>query len=146
MDWHSLVKAVEGSEVEGVFHPGSGDVGHEGPGDVCGDEAVAVGKGCVETQLLPVLEPFVGGELAHALGDLPVVIDCEEPYVTVSLAEQEVVGHMDLFKGGLKGGKGVCVARAGEFPNYAIEVAWVGSDGGHLGGMVVDLIIQRGHF
>ena len=38
------------------------------------------------------------------------------------------------------------VTRTSEFPDYAIEVAWVGADGGHLGGMVVDFIVPGRHF
>ena len=51
-----------------------------------------------------------------------------------------------LLRGGSEGGEGVGVTRAGEIPDYAIEVAWVGADGGHLGGMVVDLIVPGSHF
>ena len=92
-----------------------------------------------------LLDPFVGGELAQALGDLPVVFDREEPQLAVPLAEHEVVCLPDLFGGGSEGGEGVGVARAGEFPDYAIEVAWVGADGGHLGGVVVDLLVPGSH-
>ena len=56
-----------------------------------------------------------------------------------------MVGLPNLLGGGSEGGKGVGVARAGEFPDYAIEVGWVGADGGHLEGMVVDFIIPRRH-
>ena len=129
--------------MEGVFLPGFGDVGHKWARDVCRDEAVATGKGRVGPKLL--LYPFVGGELAQALGDLPAVLDREEPQVTVPLAEHEVVCPPDLFGGGSEGGEGVGVARAREFPDYAIEVAWVGADGGHLGGMVVDFIVPGSH-
>ena len=74
---HAFVKATEGSEVEGVFLPGFGDVGHKWPRDVGCDEAVATGEGLVGPELL--LNPFVGGKLAQALGNLPVVLDREEP-------------------------------------------------------------------
>ena len=52
----------------------------------------------------------------------------------------------DLFRRGSEGGKGIGVARAGEFPDYAIKMALVGADGGHLGGMVVDFIVPGRHF
>ena len=52
----------------------------------------------------------------------------------------------DLFWTGSERGEGIVVARAGEFPDYAIEVALVGADGGHLGAMVVNLIIPGRHF
>ena len=63
--------------MEGVFLLGFGDVGHECARDLGHDEAIATGEGSVCLQLL--LNPFVGGELAQALGDLPAVLDCEEP-------------------------------------------------------------------
>ena len=50
-----------------------------------------------------------------------------------------------MFWGGSEGGEGIGVARAGEFPDYAIEVAWFSADGGHLGGVVVDLIVPGSH-
>ena len=51
----------------------------------------------------------------------------------------------NLFWGGSEGGEGVGVARAGEFPDYAIEVAMLVADGGHLGCMGVDLGIPGRH-
>ena len=92
-----------------------------------------------------LLNPFVGGELAQALGDLPAVLDHEEPQVAIPLAKHEVVCLPDLFRGGSEGGEGVGVARAREFPDYAIKVSWVGADGGHLGGVVVDFIVPGRH-
>ena len=66
--------------------------------------------------------------------------------VSVHLRDKhEVVCLPNLLRGGSEGGVGVGVARAGEFPDYAIEVTWVGVDGGHLKGMVVDFIIPRRH-
>ena len=50
-DWHAFVQAPEGSEVEGVFLPGFGNLGLERARDVCSDERVASA------------EDFVGGEL-----------------------------------------------------------------------------------
>ena len=63
--------------MEGVFLRGFGDVGLEWARDVGGDEGVAPRECPVGTELL--LYPFVGGELAQALGDLPAVFDREEP-------------------------------------------------------------------
>ena len=74
---HSFVEAAEGSEVEGVFLPGFGDVDDERAQDLCRDVAVATGKGSVCLQFL--LNPFVGGELAQALGEFPAVLDREKP-------------------------------------------------------------------
>ena len=129
--------------MEGVFLAGFGDMGHKLAQDVGRDEAIATGKGPVGPELL--LDPFVGGELAQALGDLPAVLDREKPQVAGPLAEHEVVCLPDLFRGGSEGGEGVGVARACEFPDYAIEVAWVGADGGHLSGVVVDFIVPGSH-
>ena len=95
------------------------------------------------TELL--LYPLVGGELAQALGDLPAVFDREEPQVTVPLAEHEVVCLPYLLRGGSEGGEGVGKARAGEFPDYAIKVAILVADGGHLGCVLVDLSIPGRH-
>ena len=92
-----------------------------------------------------LLYPLVGGELAQALGDLPVVLDCEEPLVAIPLAEHEVVCLPDLFGGGSEGGEGVGKARAGEFPDNAVEVAILVADDGHLGCMGVDLSIPERH-
>ena len=75
--------------MEGVLLPGFGDVGLEWARDVGGDEGVAAWECPVGMELL--LYPFVGGELAQALGDLPAVLDREEPQVAIPLAEQEVV-------------------------------------------------------
>ena len=119
-------------------------MGHKWPRDIGSDKAVTSGEGLVGPQLL--LNPFVGGEVAQALEDLPVVLDHEEPQVAIPLAEHEVVCLPDLFWRGSEGGEGVGVARASEFPNYAIKVAWVGADGSHLGSVVVDFIFPGGHF
>ena len=129
--------------MEGVLRPGFGDVGLEWAGDVCGDEGVATRECPVGTELL--LYPLVGGELAQALGDLPAVLDREEPQVAVLLAQHEVVCLSYLFGGGSEGGEGVGKARAGEFPDNAVEVAILVSDGSHLGCMGVDLGIPRRH-
>ena len=107
--------------MEGVFLPRFGDVGLEWARDVGGDEGVAAWEYPVDTELL--LYPFIGGELAQAFGDLPAVLDREEPQVTVPLAQHEVVGLPYLFWGGSEGGEGVGKARAGEFPDNAVEVA-----------------------
>ena len=84
--------------MEGVLLPGLGDVGLERPRDVCGDEGVAADECPMGTELL--LDPFVGGELAQALGDLPTVFNRKEPQVAVPLAEHEVVCLPYLFCGG----------------------------------------------
>ena len=63
--------------MEGLLLPGFGDVGLEWPGDVGGDEGVAAWECTMGTELL--LNPFVGGELAQALGDLPAVFNRVEP-------------------------------------------------------------------
>ena len=47
------------------FPPEFGDVGLDWPGDVGGDEAVAMGEGHVCLQLL--LNPFVGEDRTQAL-------------------------------------------------------------------------------
>ena len=57
--------------MEWVFLAGFGDMGREWPRDVGRDKAVMARKSCMRSQLL--LHPLVGGELAQALGDLPVV-------------------------------------------------------------------------
>ena len=90
-----------------------------------------------------LLNPFVGGELAQALGDLPAVLDREEPQVAIPLVEHEVVCLPDLFGGSSEGGEGVGEAGACEFPDDAVEVAWVGLDGGHLGRMGVNHSVPR---
>ena len=95
------------------------------------------------TELL--LVPFLCGELAQALGDLPAVFDREEPQVTVPLALHEVVCLPYLLWGGSEGGEGVGKTRAGEFPDDAVEVAILVADGGHLGCMVVDFSVPRRH-
>ena len=130
--------------MEGVFLPKFGDVDHEWPHDVGSDKAVTSGEGPMGPELL--LNPFVGGELAQVLGNLPAVLDREEPLVAIPLANHEVVCLSDLFRRGSKGGEGGGVARTGEFPDCAIEVAWVGADGGHVGSVVVDFIIPGRHF
>ena len=129
--------------MEGVFLPGFGDVGLERPRDVGGDEGVAAWEGPMGPKRL--LDPCVGGELAQALGDLPAVFNREEPQVAVPLAQQEVVCLPYLLRGGSEGGKGVGKARAGEFPDNAVEVAILVADGGHLGCVVVDLSVPRRH-
>ena len=127
--------------MEGVLIPVFGDVGLQWAREVCGDKGVAAGECPVGPELL--LYPFIGGELAQALGDLPAVLDREEPQVTVPWAQHEVVGLPDLFGGGSEGGEGVGKARADEFPGNNIEVAMLVADGGHLGGMGVDLGFPR---
>ena len=92
-----------------------------------------------------LLDPFVGGELAQALGYLPALLNYEEPQVAISLAKHKVIGLPNLFRRGSEGGECVDIARAGEFPDYAVEVVWVCMDGGHLEGVVVDLILPRRH-
>ena len=129
--------------MEGVFLSGLGNVGLERARDVCGDEGVAIGKCPVGTELL--LYPCVGGELSQALGDLPAVFDREEPQVTVPLAQHKVVCLPYLLGGGSERGEGVGKARAGEFPDNAIEVAIFVADGGHLGHMGIDFGFPRRH-
>ena len=141
---HAFIKATEISKAEGIFLLRFGNVCYEWPRDVGGDEAVTSREGPMGPVLL--LNPFVGGELAQALGDLPVLLDCEDPQVAVPLAQREVVCLSDLFRRCSEGGEGVDVARAGEFPDYAIEVAMVVADDGHLGGVVVNFIIPESHF
>ena len=129
--------------MKGVFLAGFGDVGREWPRDICHDKAVMTGKGYMGSQLL--LYPLVGGELAQALGDLPAVLDREEPQVAVLLAEHEVVCLPYLFGGGSEGGEGIGEAGVRDFADNAVEVACVGSDFGHLGHVDVDLSIPRRH-
>ena len=95
------------------------------------------------TELL--LYPLIGRELAQALGDLPAVFNRKEPQVAVPLAEHEVDCLPYLFEGGSEGGEGVGEAGVSEFPDDAVEVAWAGSDGSHLGRMGVDLGFPRRH-
>ena len=90
-----------------------------------------------------LLDPFGGGELAQALADLPAEFHREEPQVAVPLAKHEVVCLPDLLWRGSEGGEGVGKARAGEFPDNAVEAAFVVADGGHLGRMGVDFGIPR---
>ena len=142
-DGQPFVQSVKGSEMEGVFLPRFGDVGLERAHDVDGDEGVATWEYPVGTELL--LYPFIGGELAQALGALPAVFDREEPQVTVPLAQHKVVCLPYLFWGGSEGGEGVGKARVGEFPDNAVEAAFVVADGGHLGRMGVDLIVPGRH-
>ena len=68
---------MKGSEVEVVFLPRFGDGGLEWARDVGSDKGVAAWECPMGTELL--LYPFVGGELAQGLGDLPAVLDREEP-------------------------------------------------------------------
>ena len=133
-----------GCEVEGVFLPRFDDVGLERGRDVSGDEGVAACECPVGMELL--LYPFVGGELAQALGDVPVVLDREESQVAVPLVQHEVVCLPYLFWGGSEGGEGIGEAGSSEFPDYAIEMAWVVVEGGHLCCMGVDLRIPERHF
>ena len=130
--------------MKGVLLSRFGDVGCEWPRDVYHDEAVMVGEGYVGMQLL--LYPLVGGELAQVLGNLLAVFNHEEPQVAILLAEHELVCLPYLFGGGSEGGEGVGEAVAREFPDDAVEVAWVGSDGSHLSRMGVNLSIPRRHF
>ena len=129
--------------MEGVFLPRFADVGPEWARDVAGDEGVATLECPVHTELL--LYPFLGGELAQALGDFPAVFDREETQVAVPLAQHEVVCLPYLFWEGSDGGEGVGKARAGDFPENAIEVAFVVGDGSHLGCMGVYLSIPGRH-
>ena len=129
--------------MKGVFLPGFGDVGLEGARDVGGDKGVAPRECPMGTELL--LNPFVGGELAQTLGDLPTVFNREEPQVAIPLAQHEVVCLPYLLGGGSEGGEGVGKARAGEFPDDAVEVAILVVDGGHLGCMGVDFFIPARH-
>ena len=130
--------------MEGVFLPGFGDVGRKGPRNEGHDVTIMAGKGDVGSQLL--LNPLVGGELAQTLGDLSAVLDHEEPQVGIPWAEYEVVHLPDLFRGGSEWEEGVGKARAGDFPDDAVEVAWVGADGGHLCRLGVDFVILGQHF
>ena len=63
----------------------------------------------------------------------------------VTWTEHEVVGLPYLFGGGSEGDEGVGKDGASEFPDNAVEVAWVGADGGHLGRMGVDFVFPSGH-
>ena len=98
----------------------------------------------VDTELL--LYPFVGRELAQALGDLPAVFDCKEPHVTVPLAEHEVVCLPYLFGGGSEEGEGVGEAGSSKFPDDAIEMAQVVVEGGHLCRVDIVYVVPRQHF
>ena len=61
------------------------------------------------------------------------------------MAQHEVVCLPYLFWGGSEGGEGVGKAMAGEFPDNAIEAAFMVADGGHLGRMGIDLSIPGRH-
>ena len=144
-DGHPFIQSAKGSEVEGVLLPGFGDVGLEWVRDVGGDEGVAAWEGLQVVGPELLLYPFVDGELDQALGDLPAVFDREEPQVAIPLAQHQVVCLPYLFGGGSEGGEGVGKARAGEFPDNAVDAAFVVADGGHLGRMGVDFSIPRRH-
>ena len=60
-----------------VLLPRFGDVGLEWARNVRGDKGVTAWECPVGPELL--LYPFIGGELTQALGDLPAVLDREEP-------------------------------------------------------------------
>ena len=87
--------------MEGVLLPRFSDVGLEWARDVGGDEGVAPRECPMGTELL--LYPFVGGELAQALGDLPAVFNREEPQVAIPLAQHAVVCLRYLLGGGSEG-------------------------------------------
>ena len=74
---------------------------------------------------------------------MPAVLARKEPQVAVSLAasEHEVVCLPYLLQGGSEWDKGIGQALEREFPDNAIEVAWVGVDGGHLECLGIDLVI-----
>ena len=74
-----------------------------------------------------------------------MVFNCEQPQIAVPLAEQEVVCLPDLLGEGSEGGEGVDEAEVREFPDDDVEVAWVGSNGGNLGRMCIDLCIPTRH-
>ena len=92
-----------------------------------------------------LLNPLVGGELTQILGNLSAVFDHEASQVAVPGAKHEVVCLPELLGGGSEWEVGVGKAGAREFRDNAFEVAWVGSDGGHLGRMGIDLGFPRGH-
>ena len=96
------------------------------------------------TELL--LYPFVGGELAQALGNLPEVFDHKKPQEAIFLAEHEVLCLPYLLRGGSEGGDDVGKAGSCEFPDDAIEMAKAVAEGGHLYHVGVDLIVPRRHF
>ena len=125
--------------MEWIFLALLGDVGREWPRDICCDETVMAGEGFVGLQLL--FYPLVGGKLVQTLRDLSAVFNCEEPQVAVPLAQPLEVCLHYFFRGGSEGGEGVGEAWAREFPDDAVEVAWAGSDGGHLGRKGIDLCI-----
>ena len=129
--------------MEGILLPGFGNVGLERARDVGSDKGVAPRECSMGTKLL--LYPFVGGELAQALGDLPAVLDREESQVTVPLTQHEVVCLPYLFWGGSEWGEGIGKAWSSEFPDNAMEVANGVVEGCHLCRMGVDLGFTRRH-
>ena len=128
--------------MEGVFLPGFGDVGLEGPRDICSDERVASAEVVMEAELL--FDPGVGGVLPQAGCDLSAVLDREQTEVAVALLEHEVVCLPYLFGGGTEWEPGIGEARFGEGAVCVVMVAVfrglglldVGGDGGGPGGVV----------
>ena len=76
--------------MEGVLLPGLGDVGLEGPQDVCSDERVASAEDWVEAELS--LDPGVGGVLPQTGCDLSAVFNRKQTEVAVALCDR---GHGD---------------------------------------------------
>ena len=72
-----------------------------------------------------LLNPLVGGELAQVLGDLPAVLDREEPQVAVPLAEHVVVCLSDVFRRGSEGGEGVGVPGLVNFLTMPSRWPWL---------------------
>ena len=98
--------------MEGVLLPGFGDVGLEGPRDVCRDERVASAEVGFQAELL--LDMMEGGVLSQTGCDLSAVFNRKQAKIAVTLLEHEVVCVPYLFRGGMEREPGVGKARFGE--------------------------------
>ena len=118
-----------------VFLPRFGDVGPEGPRDVCSYERVASAEGDMFTVLF--LDAGKGGVFPQAGCYLSAVLDCKQPKVAVALLEHKVVCLPYLLWGGMERKPGICQARFGECGVCAVLLAFfcglcmgeVGGDG-----------------
>ena len=141
-DWHAVVEAAEGSDVERVLLPGFGDMDLEGPRDVYSDERIASAEVGVPAELL--LDMGEGGLLPQTCCDLSAVLNRKQPKVAVALLKHEVVCLPDLLRGGLEWEPGIDKDRFGECGVGAVLVAVflglrgldVGGDGSALGGVI----------
>ena len=107
--------------MEGVFLPGFGDVGLEGPIDIGCDEQVASAEVVALAALL--LNTREGGVSPQRGGDLPAVFDYKQSEVAVALLEHEVVCLPDLFRGSTEGQPGIGEPWFGEGGICAILLA-----------------------